>query len=101
MEFKDIIYLIVLGSIILIGLATIIYSLIRGEIKKYVIECMKQADFIYKDLPKPEKSIKKLEYVVKYVSEKYGIVKLFLNIRKFVEKIIEIANSLQNKGKGE
>lgn len=90
---------ITLGSVVACGIIAIVYALIRGEIKKFVIEKMEEAEHIYRDFPKPDKSIKKLEFVIKAVNEKYGLVKLFLNIKKFVEKIIEIANSLQNKGK--
>ena len=99
MSLELLIETIVLGSVVLCGIVAIVWAIVRGEIKQYVLDCMAQADFIYKDLPKPEKSIKKLEYVIKSVNEKYGFVKLFLNVKKFIEKVIEIANSLQHKGK--
>ena len=99
MSLELLIETIVLCSVVLIGLITIAWAIIRGELKEYVIKSMQEADFIYKDLPKPDKSIKKLEYVIKSVNEKYGFVKLFLNVKKFVEKVVEIANSLQHKGK--
>lgn len=98
MELKEIIYLILLGLVILSGVVGIIYAIVRGEVKKFVVEKMQEAENRYKDLPKPAKSKAKLEYVIKCVSDKYKLVDLFLNVKKFVEKIIEVANSLQRKG---
>lgn len=94
MELKEIIYLILLGLVILCGVIGIIYAIVRGEVKKFVIETMQEAENLYKDLPKPAKSKTKLEYVIKCVSDKYKLVDLFLNVKKFVEKIIEITKQI-------
>lgn len=99
MSIELLIETILLGIVVASGLFAIIYALVRGEIKKFVIEKMKEADYIYRDLPKPDKSIAKLKYVLDSVNEKYGFVKLFLNVKKFIEKVIEVANSLQNKNR--
>lgn len=94
MELKEIIYLILLGLVVLCGVMGIIYAIVRGEVKKFVIETMQEAENLYKDLPKPAKSKAKLEYVIKCVSDKYKLVDLFLNVKKFVEKIIEITKQI-------
>lgn len=94
MELKDIIYLIVLGGVILVGIAVIVYAIIRGKLQKYIVKTMEEAENLYKDLPKPAKSKAKFEYVIKCVSDKYKLVDLFLNVKKFVEKIIEITKQI-------
>ena len=92
MSAGEITCLIMTGSIALCGLIALVSALIRGEIKKFVIEKMQEAEYLYRDLPKPDKSRMKLEYVIKCVNEQYGISKLFINVKKFVEKIVEIVN---------
>lgn len=98
MSIELLIETIVLGIVIIGGLVAIIVALVRGDIKKYIIEQMQEADYLYRDLPKPDKSISKLKYVLDSVNKKYGFVKLFINVKKFVENVVEIANSLQHKG---
>jgi hypothetical protein len=95
MELKDIVYLIILGVIALAGIISVIIALIRGEVKKFVIEKMEEAEKKYADLPKPEKSKAKLKYVLECVNEHYGLSKKFLNIKKFIEKTIELINGFK------
>lgn len=97
MSQNEIIILISLGVPVLTALVTLIVALCRGEIKKYVILCMDEAEVIYKDLKKPEKSIKKLEYVINKVKDKYKLAEFFLNIKKFVEYIIQISKDINAK----
>lgn len=97
MSTNEIIILISLGIPVLASLVVLIVALCRGEIKKYIIQCMDEAEVIYKDLEKPEKSIKKLEYVINKVKDKYRLVDLILNVKKFIEYIIEISKGLNSK----
>ena len=90
MDASTIIYLILTGVVAVGGLVALIYAIVRGEIKEFVIKKMQEAEELYKDLPKPEKGKAKLQYVIEKVNEHYGIVKIFLNVKKFIEKIIEI-----------
>lgn len=97
MQIETIISLIILGVLILAGIVTIIIALVRGELKKFIIAKMEEADELFKDLPKPEKSRKKLLYVLEAVKEKYKLAELFINIRKFVEQIIDISKKINAK----
>ena len=92
MTVETIITLIILGIAILGGIASIVIAIVRGDMKKFIVEKMKEAGELYKDLPKPEKSIKKLQYVLEAVKEKYKIAELFMNVRKFIEYIVSINN---------
>lgn len=97
MAVETIISLIVLGVVALGGIATIIVAIVRGEMKKFIIEKMAEADILFKDVAKPEKSIKKLQYVVESVKDKYKIMEIVLNVKKFVEKIIDISKQINAK----
>ena len=82
--------LIVLGFAILSGIVAIVVAILRGDMKKFIVEKMEEANEKHKDLPKPEKSVKKLEYVVDAVRDKYKIFELILNVKKFIEYIVQI-----------
>lgn len=97
MNIETIITLIVLGVLAIGGIVAFGIALIRGEVKKYICEQMKIAEEKFKDLPKPEKSIKKLQYVINAVKEKYKLVELFMNIRKFIEYIVTLSKDINNK----
>lgn len=92
MTIETIITLIVLGATALGGVIALIIAIARGEVKKFIVEQMQIAEEKFKDLPKPQKSIEKLQFVIKAVKEKYKIASLILNIKKFVEYIINIKN---------
>lgn len=96
-QIKLLIALIILGVVIIGAIALIVISIIRGDMKTYIQECMAEAEELYKDLPKPEKSKKKLQYVIDKVKEKYKLASLFLNIKKFVEMMVEFINSMKPK----
>ena len=88
----EILVLVGLGCGILAGVIAIVVGIVRGEVQKFIIVKMEEAEQQYKDLPKPDKSIKKLQYVINAVKEKYKIAELIMNVRKFIEKIVEINN---------
>lgn len=96
-QIKLLVALIILGVLIIACVATFIIALVNGEVKEYIKQCMAEAEELYKDLPKPEKSKKKLQYVIEKVKEKYKFASLFVNIKKFVEKMIEFINSMKTK----
>ena len=97
MDIKDIVYVAILGLIAISGIIGLIIALIRGEIKDFVIKEMEKAEALYKDLPKPEKSKKKLQYVLEQVNAHYGITQKFINIKKFIEQIVELINGFKTK----
>ena len=96
MSQEALISLIVLAVVVVIGIVTIIVAAVRGEIKKFAQEKMVEAEELYKDLPKPEKSKKKLEYVINAVKEKYRISDLIINITKFIKETIEFINQMKS-----
>ena len=91
MQIETIISLVVLGVVILASLITLIIALVRGEMKKFVVEKMEEAEKL------EISGTKKLEYVLQAVKEKYKIMELFLNVKKFVEYIIKITKEINAK----
>ena len=84
--------LIMLGATIVVGIVVIIFAIVRGDMKNFIIAKMEEAGEKYKDLQKPERSLKKLDYVIDAVKEKYKLGELFLNIKKFIEYVVSINN---------
>lgn len=97
MEVQTIVSLAILGVVVLGGVFAIIVAILRGEMKKFIIEKMEEAEELYKALEKPEKSIKKLMFVLNAVKDKYKILEVFMNAKKFVEKVIEISKQINTK----
>lgn len=91
MEIREIIELALLGIAVLGGLFAIIIALVRGDIKKFVEEKMCEAEKL--ELAGKQK----LEYVLNAVKEKYKILELLLNIKKFVEHIIDLSKQINSK----
>ena len=91
MQIETIISLVVLGVVILASLITIIVAIVRGEMKKFIIAKMEEAENLKLD------GLKKLQYVLEAVKEKYKLMELFLNVKKFVESIIEISKKINYK----
>lgn len=91
MSQKEIISLVILGVICLIGIISIITAIVRGNMKKFIEEKMAEAEKLSMD------GKQKLEYVINAVKEKYKIPELVLNIKKFIEHIIEISKRINYK----
>jgi len=91
MTIELIITLVVLGIAIVSGVVGIVVALVRGDMKKFIVEKMEEA----------EKSnlggAKKLEYVVNAVKEKYKVLELILNVKKFIEYIISVSKNINAK----
>ena len=91
MQLETIITLATLGVVAISGIVALVVSIVRGDMKKFIVEQMKIA----------EKSgmtgAKKLEYVLNRVKEKYKIVELVLNVKKFVEYVISISKNINSK----
>ena len=97
MSREQIALIITLAVFVVAGIATIIVALVRGKITKFVKEKMAEAEERFKELPKPERSVKKLEYVVNAVKEEYKLAELFINIKKLVEELVRFFNSMNGK----
>lgn len=91
MQIETIITLVILGCLTLGGIATIVLAIVRGDMKKFIEEKMIEAE-------KQELSgEKKLEYVLVAVKEKYKILEIVLNVKKFIEHIIAISKQINSK----
>ena len=91
MPTREIIELALLGIVVLAGLISVIVALVRGDMKKFVEEKMVEAESL--DLTGSQK----LEFVLKAVREKYKVLELVLNIKKFVEHIIDLSKQINVK----
>lgn len=91
MSQTEIISLIVLGVVCLAGVISIIVAIIRGDMKKFIKEKMAEAEKLSMS------GQQKLEHVINAVKEKYKIPELVLNIKKFIENIIEISKQINYK----
>ena len=91
MSQTEIISLIALGIVCLVGIISIIVAVIRGDMKKFIKEKMAEAEKLLMN------GQQKLEYVINAVKEKYKIPELVLNIKKFIENIIEISKQINYK----
>ena len=91
MTTEMIITLATLGVVVLGGLFTILIALIRGDMKKFVEEKMFEAEKSGKT------GSEKLSFVLNAVKEKYKVLELLLNVKKFVEYIIVISKQINAK----
>lgn len=89
--------LIILAVVIVSGIITIIVAIRKGKLKQFIQSKMLEAEEKYKFVPKPERSIKKLQYVVDEVKKEYALTSMFLNIEKFIAKMIDFVNSMNGK----
>ena len=91
MSITEIISLVVAGVAILGAIATIIVSIVKGEMKKFIEEKMIEAEQSGKT------GAEKLQFVLTAVKEKYKLFELFLDVKKFVERIIELTKQINVK----
>lgn len=91
MELQTLIPVILLGIVVLGGIFSIIVAIIRGDMKKFIEEKMVEAEKL--ELT----GEKKLAYVLQAVKEKYKVVELFLNCKKFIEHIIDLSKQINAK----
>ena len=91
MNVETIIVLAFLGVAVISGVVSIIVAIVRGDMKKFIEEKMIEAEKL--ELTGKEK----LTYVIEAVKEKYKLAKLFLNIRKFIEHIIDLSKQINAK----
>ena len=90
MNIETIIVLVILGIAVLSGIISIVVAIIRGDMKKFIEEKMIEAE-------KMQGSVEKLTYVLNAVKQKYKIVELVLNVKKFIEHIIDLSKQINSK----
>lgn len=91
MSIETIISLVTLGVVALGGLFAIIVAIVRGDMKKFIEEKMIEAEKSGKT------GSEKLAYVLEAVKEKYKVMEVVLNVRKFIENIISISKEINSK----
>ncbi len=90
MNIETIIVLVLLGIAVLSGIISIVVAIIRGDMKKFIEEKMIEAEAM-------QGSVEKLTYVLNAVKQKYKIVELVLNVKKFIEHIIDLSKQINSK----
>lgn len=90
MNIETIIVLVILGIAVLSGIISIVVAVIRGDMKKFIEEKMIEAEAM-------QGSVEKLTYVLNAVKQKYKIVELVLNVKKFIEHIIDLSKQINAK----
>lgn len=91
MSIHEIIELVGLIISVLALIGSIVYSIIKGKLKDFIIEKMEEAEAL--ELGGQEK----LNYVLEAIKEKYKIAKIILNSQKFIEKVIAISKKINFK----
>lgn len=91
MQIETIISLVVLGVVVLSGIITIIVAVIRGDMKLFIEKKMIEAEKLEMN------GEQKLKYVLQAVKEKYKVLELILNAKKFIEQIISITKQINVK----
>ena len=91
MSMETIITLCVLGATCLGGIIAIIIALVRGDMKKFIVAKMEEAE------ASGMSGKEKLMFVLNAVKEKYKVMELVLNVKKFVEYIISISKQINCK----
>lgn len=92
MTLTDIIALIVLAVITVIMIAVLIISIVNGDLRKYVEDTMKEAETM--DLSGEEKA----KYVIEAVKKKYKIAAIIVNVKKIIERVIDLSKHINYKG---
>lgn len=87
----EIIQLVLLIVITLALIATIVVSVVRGDMKKFIEKKMAEAEKLGFN------GKEKLEYVLNAVKEKYKIMTIILNVKKVIEHIIELSKQINYK----
>ena len=91
MDTGTLITIISLGVVALSGVVGIVIALVRGDIKNFIVSKMEEAEKMGMS------GADKLKYVLQAVKDKYKIMEVVLNVRKFIEYIISISKEINHK----
>ena len=91
MELQTLIPVVLLGITVLGGIFGIIVAVVRGDMKKFIEQKMVEAEESGKS------GGEKLAYVINAVKDKYKVMELFLNVKKFIEHVIELSKRINSK----
>lgn len=83
---KELVFIIILGVLLLSTVIGLLVSLFNGNMKKFVVEKMAQAEKMF---PKGTEDYqnKRRTYVIEAFEEKYKILQFILNVKKFIELV--------------
>lgn len=89
MDYKLLITTIILGVILLGALVFLTIELFNGNMKKFVMEKIAEAEKLF---PKEMEGYqeKRKNYVIEAFTEKYKIMAFCLNVQKFIELICKL-----------
>lgn len=89
MEYNLLITTVVLGIILLATLVFLCIELLNGNMKKFVMEKIAEAEKLF---PKKIEGYqeKRKNYVIEAFKEKYKIMAFCLNVQKFIELICKL-----------
>lgn len=88
-ETIELISLIITALGLIISLGT---AIAKGKLKQFVIEKMEEAEASGKS------GEEKLLFVMNAVKEKYKIVAIVMNVKRFIEKVIAVTKKINAKG---
>ena len=91
MSVQTIILIVALGVSVLAGIVGVVLAIVRGEMKTFVKAKMVEAEGLEMS------GEQKLNYVLQAVKEKYKIMELLLNSKKFIEEVIKITKQINYK----
>lgn len=91
MNTEAIVAIVILGVSLVGALVGLITALVRGEMKKDIEGWMIEAEQSGKS------GTEKLAYVVEQFKNKYKIVQFILNVKKFIEQIIDLTKQINCK----
>lgn len=95
---NKIIWIIILGILLVVAIVSFIVALCNGSMKKFVIEKMEEAE---KKFPKGTENYQanRRNYVIQAFKDKYKIGQFILNVKQFIEYIIEVTKQINSNKK--
>lgn len=95
MSIAEIVELVGLAIAIIVAIVSIIGSIRKGQAREFIIAKMEEAEQMFEG--DPDKAKKKLAYVIEKTKEEFKLAALFMNIEKFVERIIAATKKINFK----
>ncbi len=92
MDIKLLVTIIILGILLLISLIGLLIALFNGNMKKFIVEKMAEAD-THEDWTGDQKR----DFVINEFKSKYKIAEFLCNVKKFIELIIDYSKQINYK----
>lgn len=75
-------------------IVSIVTAIVKGNLKNFILEKMQEAE-AKQELTGEQK----LMFVIEEVKNKYKIITIIMNIKKFIEKVISVTKKINYKGR--